>query len=284
MPKREDIHSILILGSGPIIIGQACEFDYSGVQACKSLRNLGYRIILLNSNPATIMTDPEMADVTYVEPLTVPFAEQVIQREKPDAILATVGGQTALNLAMELHRDGILEKYNVELIGAKPDVINVAENRQAFKECMIENDIPVAPSGIANTFKEAEALIDKVGLPAIIRPSFTLGGHGGGVAYNLDEYRNIVRNGLDLSPISQVLVERSALGWKEYEFELMRDYKDNVIIVCSIENFDPMGVHTGDSITVAPSQTLTDKEFQILRDASLKIMRAVGVETGGSNI
>lgn len=284
MPRRDDIQSILILGSGPIIIGQACEFDYSGVQACKSLRNLGYRIILLNSNPATIMTDPNMADVTYVEPLTLDFAEQIIARERPDAVLATVGGQTALNLAMELHASGILEKYNVELIGAKPDVIKVAEDRQAFKECMIAHGIPVAPSGIAHTLKEAEDLISYVGLPAIIRPSFTLGGHGGGIAYNMDEYRNIIRNGLDLSPISQVLVERSALGWKEYEFELMRDNKDNVIIVCSIENFDPMGVHTGDSITVAPSQTLTDKEFQILRDASLTIMRAVGVETGGSNI
>ena len=284
MPKRDDIQSILILGSGPIIIGQACEFDYSGVQACKSLRKLGYRIILLNSNPATIMTDPNMADVTYVEPLTVDFAEQVIARERPDAVLATVGGQTALNLAMDLHSAGILDKYNVELIGAKPEVIKVAEDRQAFKECMIEHGIPVAPSGIAHTLKEAEELISFVGLPAIIRPSFTLGGHGGGIAYNMDEYRNIIRNGLDLSPISQVLVERSALGWKEYEFELMRDNKDNVIIVCSIENFDPMGVHTGDSITVAPSQTLTDKEFQILRDASLTIMRAVGVETGGSNI
>ncbi len=284
MPKRTDIHSILILGSGPIVIGQACEFDYSGVQACKVLRSMGYKIILLNSNPATIMTDPDMADVTYVEPLTPLFAEQVIARERPDAILATVGGQTALNFHLDLHKEGILDKYDVELIGAKPEVIHVAEDRQAFKECMIEHGIPVAPSGIAHTLKEAEDLIDQVGLPAIIRPSFTLGGHGGGIAYNMDEYRNIIRNGLDLSPISQVLVERSALGWKEYEFELMRDNKDNVIIVCSIENFDPMGVHTGDSITVAPSQTLTDKEFQVLRDASLKIMRAVGVETGGSNI
>jgi len=284
MAQRSDIHSILILGSGPIIIGQACEFDYSGVQACKVLKNMGYKIILLNSNPATIMTDPNLANVTYVEPLTPFFAEQVIARERPDAILATVGGQTALNLAMDLHKQGILDKYDVELIGAKPEVIEVAENRQAFKQCMIDNDIPVAPSGIANSLDEAEGLIDQVGLPAIIRPSFTLGGHGGGVAYNMDEYRKIVRNGLDLSPITQVLVEKSALGWKEYEFELMRDNKDNVIIVCSIENFDPMGVHTGDSITVAPSQTLTDKEFQILRDASLKIIRAVGVETGGSNI
>ncbi len=284
MPHRTDIHSILILGSGPIIIGQACEFDYSGVQAVKVLKKMGYKIILLNSNPATIMTDPGLADVTYVEPLTPFFAEQVIARERPDAILATVGGQTALNLAMDLHKQGVLDKYNVELIGAKPEVIEVAEDRQAFKQCMIENGIPVAPSGIAHTMKEAEELVAQVGLPAIIRPSFTLGGHGGGVAYNMDEFRNIIRNGLDLSPITQVLVERSALGWKEYEFELMRDNKDNVIIVCSIENFDPMGVHTGDSITVAPSQTLTDKEFQILRDASLTIIRAVGVETGGSNI
>jgi carbamoyl-phosphate synthase large subunit len=284
VPKRTDIKRIMVLGSGPIIIGQACEFDYSGVQACKALRSLGFEVILLNSNPATIMTDPKMADATYIEPLTCNFAEQVIERERPDALLPTVGGQTALNLAMELHKEGILDKYNVELIGARPESIAIAEDRQLFKECMIKNDLPVAPSGIANTVQEALGLVEHVGLPAIIRPSFTLGGHGGGVAYNLDEYKEIIMKGLDLSPISQVLVERSALGWKEFEFEVMRDVMDNVIIICSIENFDPMGVHTGDSITVAPAQTLTDREYQVLRDMSLKVIRAVGVETGGSNI
>ena len=284
MPQRTDIKRIMVLGSGPIIIGQACEFDYSGVQACKALRHLNYEVILLNSNPATIMTDPEMADATYIEPLTLEFAEQVIDRERPDALLPTVGGQTALNLAMELHKKGILKKYDVELIGARPEAIDVAEDRQLFKQRMIECGLPVAPSGIAHNLEEAMALIDNVGLPAIIRPSFTLGGHGGGVAYNLDEYKKIILNGLDLSPISQVLVERSALGWKEFEFEVMRDIADNVIIVCSIENFDPMGVHTGDSITVAPAQTLTDREYQVLRNMSLQVIRAVGVETGGSNI
>ena len=284
MPKRTDIHKILIIGSGPIVIGQACEFDYSGTQACKVLRNLGYKVILLNSNPATIMTDPEMSDATYIEPLTLEFAEQVIIREKPDAVLPTVGGQTALNLVIDLHKKGILQKHNVELIGANVEAIAVAEDRQRFKDKMIEYGIPVAPSGIAHTLAEAEALLDSVGLPAIIRPSFTLGGHGGGVAYNIDEFRSIVSQGMSLSPISQVLVEKSALGWKEFELELMRDHKDNVIIICSIENFDPMGIHTGDSITVAPIQTLTDREYQDLRDMSLQIIRAVGVETGGSNI
>ncbi|MEC7984910.1 MAG: carbamoyl-phosphate synthase large subunit [Myxococcota bacterium] len=284
MPKREDLKSIMIIGSGPIIIGQACEFDYSGTQACKVLKALGYRVILLNSNPATIMTDPDLADVTYIEPLTVEFATQVIEKEKPDALLPTVGGQTALNLAMELEKEGVLKEHNVELIGANVDAINIAEDRQLFKQKMIECGLPVAPSGIATTLREAEELIGDVGLPAIIRPSFTLGGHGGGVAYNLDEFRHIVSQGLVLSPISQVLVERSALGWKEYEFEVMRDIKDNVIIICSIENLDPMGVHTGDSITVAPAQTLTDREYQDLRNMSLQVIRAVGVETGGSNI
>ena len=284
MPRREDIKTILVIGSGPIVIGQACEFDYSGCQACKSLRTLGYRVVLLNSNPATIMTDPEMADATYIEPLTLEFARQVIERERPDAVLPTVGGQTALNLAMELDRSGVLKEFGVELIGARPEAIDVAEDRQLFKIRMEEHGLPVAPSGIATTLAEAEALLDHVGLPAIIRPSFTLGGHGGGVAYNIEEFRQIVELGLDLSPIRQLLIERSILGWKEYELEVMRDVDDNVIIICSIENFDPMGVHTGDSITVAPAQTLTDREYQVLRDMSLKIIRAVGVETGGSNI
>ncbi|MGC6507160.1 MAG: carbamoyl-phosphate synthase large subunit [Myxococcota bacterium] len=284
MPKRQDIHCIMVIGSGPIIIGQACEFDYSGVQACKVLRKLGYRVVLLNSNPATIMTDPDVADATYIEPITLEFAEQVIQVEQPDAVLPTVGGQTALNLAMELARAGILDKYNVELIGARPEAIDIAEDRQRFKECMIEHGLPVAPSGIAHSLSEAMALLEKVGLPAIIRPSFTLGGHGGGVAYNRDEFHQIVSQGLSLSPISQILVEKSALGWKEFELEVMRDLSDNVIVICTIENVDPMGVHTGDSITVAPAQTLTDREYQDLRDMALKVIRAVGVETGGSNI
>ena len=282
--KRQDINCIMVIGSGPIIIGQACEFDYSGVQACKVLRKLGYRVVLLNSNPATIMTDPDVADATYIEPITLEFAEQVIQVEKPDAVLPTVGGQTALNLAMELARAGILDKYNVELIGARPEAIDIAEDRQRFKACMIEHGLPVAPSGIAHTLSEAMALLDTVGLPAIIRPSFTLGGHGGGVAYNRDEFHQIVSQGLSLSPISQILVEKSALGWKEFELEVMRDLSDNVIVICTIENVDPMGVHTGDLITVAPAQTLTDREYQDLRDMALKVIRAVGVETGGSNI
>jgi carbamoyl-phosphate synthase large subunit len=284
LPKRTDIETIMVIGSGPIIIGQACEFDYSGTQACKALRKLGYRVVLLNSNPATIMTDPEVADATYVEPLSLDFARQVIERERPDALLPTVGGQTGLNLAMELHNAGVLKEFDVELIGAQPDVIELAEDRQLFKECMIENNLGVPPSGVATTLAEGEALIDMVGLPAIIRPSFTLGGEGGGIAYNIDEFRDIVARGLDLSPTSQVLVEQSVLGWKEYELELMRDHADNVIIICSIENFDPMGVHTGDSITVAPAQTLTDREYQNLRDAAILVMRAVGVETGGSNV
>ena len=284
MPARTDLKTILVIGSGPIVIGQACEFDYSGCQACKVLRSLGYRVVLLNSNPATIMTDPNMADATYIEPLTVAFARQVIEKERPDAVLPTVGGQTALNLAMELHEQGVLEEFGVELIGARPDVIAIAEDRQLFKERMIEVGLGVAPSGVATTLAEAEVLLDQVGLPAIIRPGFTLGGEGGGVAYNRDEFREIVSRGLDLSPISQVLVERSILGWKEYELEVMRDVADNAIIVCSIENIDAMGVHTGDSITVAPAQTLSDREYQTLRDQALLVMRAVGVETGGSNV
>lgn len=284
MPHRTDIQSILVIGSGPIVIGQACEFDYSGTQACKALRALGYRVILLNSNPATIMTDPEVADATYVEPLTVAFARQVIERERPDAVLPTVGGQTGLNLAMELARDGVLEEFGVELIGARPDVIDVAEDRHLFKQRMLEVGLGVARSGIATTLTQAEGLLDEVGLPAIIRPSFTLGGEGGGIAYNRDEFRDIVTNGIALSPIGQVLVEQSVLGWKEFEMEVMRDRNDNVVIVCAIENIDPMGVHTGDSITVAPAMTLTDREYQTMRDATILVMRAVGVETGGSNV
>jgi carbamoyl-phosphate synthase large subunit len=284
MPRRTDIETIMVIGSGPIVIGQACEFDYSGAQACKALRALGYRVVLLNSNPATIMTDPEMSDATYIEPLTVEFARMVIERERPDAVLPTVGGQTALNLAMDLHTAGILKEFGIELIGARPEVIDVAEDRQLFKARMIEIGMPVAPSGVATSMAEAEALLEEIGLPAIIRPSFTLGGQGGGVAYNIEEFRDIVSLGLDLSPIRQLLIERSILGWKEFEMEVMRDVEDNVIIVCAIENFDPMGVHTGDSITVAPCQTLTDREYQTMRDMSLKIIRAVGVETGGSNI
>ncbi len=276
--------TILVIGSGPIVIGQACEFDYSGTQACKALRALGYRVVLLNSNPASIMTDPEVADATYVEPLTLDFAVKVIEIERPDALLPTVGGQTGLNLAMELHHAGILDKFGVRLIGARPDAIAVAEDREKFKQRMIEVGMPVPPSGTAHTLAEAEALLPKVGLPAIIRPSFTLGGQGGGVAYNVDEFRDIVNLGLDLSPTRQVLVEKSLLGWGEYELEVMRDLADNVIIICSIENFDPMGVHTGDSITVAPAMTLTDREYQRLRDMACTIIRAVGVETGGSNI
>jgi len=276
--------TILVVGSGPIIIGQACEFDYSGAQACKVLSALGYRVVLINSNPATIMTDPELADATYVEPLTLEFAAQVVERERPDALLPTVGGQVGLNLALELHEAGVLEKYGVKLIGADPDAIAVAEDRQLFKQAMQEIGIGVARSGIATSLTEAEGLIDDIGLPCIIRPSFTLGGAGGGVAWNIEEGRNIVAEGLDLSPVHQVLVEQSLIGWKEFEMEVMRDLADNVIIVCSIENFDPMGIHTGDSITVAPAQTLTDRELQVLRDLAIRIIRRIGVDTGGSNI
>ena len=284
MPKRTDIESILVIGSGPIVIGQACEFDYSGTQACKALKALGYRVILINSNPATIMTDPEVADATYVEPLTAKFCEQVIAREKPDAVLPTVGGQTALNLALELAAAGTLEKHGVELIGAKPEAIRLGEDRELFKQAMTEIGLESARSRTITSLSEAEAALDLVGLPAIIRPSFTLGGSGGGIAYNRDEYRAIVSNGLDLSPTSQVLVEESIIGWKEFELEVMRDLADNVIVICSIENLDPMGIHTGDSVTVAPAQTLSDVEYQRLRDYSQRIIRRIGVETGGSNI
>ncbi len=284
MPKRTDIKSILIIGSGPIVIGQGCEFDYSGAQACKVLRQEGYRVILINSNPATIMTDPEMADATYIEPITPEYIEAIIAKERPDAILPTMGGQTALNAAMKLHQLGILEKYGVELIGAKPDAIKRAEDREEFLATMTSIGLEMARGGFVNTTDQAMELIDMVGFPAIIRPSFTLGGTGGGIAWNLEEFREIVQKGLDASPVTQVLVEESVIGWKEYELEVMRDMADNVVIICSIENFDPMGVHTGDSVTVAPAQTLSDKEYQKMRDAAIKVIRAIGVDTGGSNI
>ena len=284
MPKRTDIHKILIIGSGPIVIGQACEFDYSGTQACRALKQEGFQVILVNSNPATIMTDPEIADRTYVEPLTVETVTAIIEREKPDALLPTVGGQTALNLSVELFEQGILDKYNVKLIGANIESIKIGEDRELFKKAMDEIGIPSARGGFAHTWEEAQTIVEKTGYPAIIRPAYTLGGTGGGTAFNPEEFEDIAKGGLDASPISQILVEESILGWKEYELEVMRDLNDNVVIICSIENFDPMGVHTGDSITVAPAQTLTDFEYQRLRDMSIACIRKVGVETGGSNI
>jgi len=284
MPKRTDIHKILIIGSGPIVIGQACEFDYSGTQACKALRQEGYQVVLVNSNPATIMTDPGMADSTYIEPLTVESVAAIIKKERPDALLPTVGGQTALNLAIALDDAGVLAEFNVEMIGAKREAIKVAEDRLLFKEAMDEAGMLMPRGGFAKTWAEAEAIVKTTDYPAIIRPSFTLGGTGGGVAFNPEEYEEIVRAGLAASPIQEVLIEESILGWKEFELEVMRDLADNVVIICSIENFDPMGVHTGDSITVAPAQTLTDREYQKMRDMAIKIIRKVGVETGGSNI
>ncbi len=284
MPKRKDIKSILIIGSGPIVIGQACEFDYSGTQACKALRDEGYRVILVNSNPATIMTDPETADATYIEPLTAEILELIIEKERPDAILPTMGGQTALNLAVELAEKGIIERYGVELIGAKLHAIKKAEDRELFKEAMAKIGLEVPRSAAVISVREGLDVIGTIGFPAILRPAFTLGGTGGGIAYNKEEFVELLDKGLKLSPVSQVLIEESALGWKEYELEVMRDKKDNVVIVCSIENFDPMGIHTGDSITVAPAQTLTDKEYQRMRDASIAIIREIGVDTGGSNI
>ena len=284
MPKREDIESILIIGSGPIVIGQACEFDYSGAQACKALRDEGYKVILVNSNPATIMTDPEMADVTYIEPLTSEILELIIDRERPTAILPTMGGQTALNLAVELSEKGILEKYDVELIGARLHAIKKAEDRELFKEAMAKIGLEVPKSAAVISVQEGIEAVRDLGFPAILRPAFTLGGTGGGIAYNQEEFVELLDKGLKLSPVQQVLIEESALGWKEFELEVMRDQKDNVVIVCSIENFDPMGIHTGDSITVAPAQTLTDKEYQRMRDASIAIIREIGVDTGGSNI
>ena len=284
MPKRTDIHRILLIGSGPIIIGQACEFDYSGTQACKALKELGYEVVLVNSNPATIMTDPEMADRTYIEPITADVVAEIIARERPDAVLPTVGGQTGLNVAVELAESGVLEKYGVEMIGAKLDSIKKAEDRRLFRQAMenIGLDLPV--SGYAYNLDDAREIVKETGFPCIVRASFTLGGTGAGIAYNVEEFEEIVTNGIDLSPIHEVLVEQSVLGWKEYELEVMRDLADNVVIICSIENFDPMGVHTGDSVTVAPAQTLTDKEYQVMRDASLAVIREIGVETGGSNI
>jgi len=320
MPRRTDIHSVLIIGAGPIIIGQACEFDYSGTQACKALKEEGFRVVLVNSNPATIMTDPEFADRTYIEPITPECVEKIIVRELDEmkklgvpasssvaasrksadksansrsrlqvphklVLLPTLGGQTALNTAMALHRSGVLEKYGVEMIGAKADAIHKGEDRQAFKDLMIAIGLDVPISGTAHNLDEARAVTEKIGrFPVIIRPAFTLGGTGGGIAYNRDEFDALAKRGMELSPVSEILIEESLLGWKEFEMEVMRDKADNCVVICSIENFDPMGVHTGDSITVAPIQTLTDKEYQIMRDASFAVIRAVGVETGGSNI
>ena len=311
MPKRTDIHSVLIIGAGPIIIGQACEFDYSGTQACKALREEGYRVVLVNSNPATIMTDPEFADRTYIEPITPECVEKIIVRELEEmrrlvaqasslssspgfqpaetphklVLLPTLGGQTALNTAMSLHRSGVLQKHGVEMIGANAEAIEKGEDRLVFKDLMLSIGLDVPISGVAHTVEECRAIAEKIGrFPLIIRPAFTLGGTGAGIAYNREEYEEICKRGLDLSPVNEILIEESLLGWKEYEMEVMRDKADNCVIICSIENFDPMGIHTGDSITVAPIQTLTDKEYQIMRDQSFAVIRAVGVETGGSNI
>lgn len=284
MPKRTDIKSILILGAGPIVIGQACEFDYSGAQACKALKEEGYRVILVNSNPATIMTDPAMADATYIEPIKWSTVAKIIEKERPDALLPTMGGQTALNCALDLEKHGVLEKFGVEMIGANADTIDKAEDRSRFDKAMKDIGLACPVSGIAHNMEEAYAVLEKVGFPCIIRPSFTMGGTGGGIAYNREEFEEICARGIDLSPTSELLIDESLIGWKEYEMEVVRDKKDNCIIVCAIENFDPMGVHTGDSITVAPAQTLTDKEYQILRNASLAVLREIGVETGGSNV
>ncbi len=284
MPKRTDIKSILILGAGPIVIGQACEFDYSGAQACKALREEGYRVILVNSNPATIMTDPEMADATYIEPIHWEVVRKIIEKERPDAVLPTMGGQTALNCALELERQGVLEEFGVTMIGATADAIDKAEDRRRFDIAMKKIGLDTARSGIAHTMEEALAVAADVGFPCIIRPSFTMGGTGGGIAYNREEFEEICERGLDLSPTNELLIDESLIGWKEYEMEVVRDKNDNCIIVCSIENFDAMGIHTGDSITVAPAQTLTDKEYQIMRNASMAVLREIGVETGGSNV
>ncbi|MCG8668182.1 MAG: carbamoyl phosphate synthase large subunit, partial [Pseudomonadales bacterium] len=284
MPKRTDIQSILILGAGPIVIGQACEFDYSGAQACKALREEGYRVILVNSNPATIMTDPAMADSTYIEPVTWQSVSKVIEKERPDALLPTMGGQTALNCALDLAKHGVLDEFNVELIGATQDAIDKAEDRERFDKAMKAIGLNTPKSAIAHSMEEAFEVLDNLGFPSIIRPSFTMGGSGGGIAYNREEFEEICKRGLDLSPTSELLIDKSLIGWKEYEMEVVRDKNDNCIIICSIENFDAMGVHTGDSITVAPAQTLTDKEYQIMRNASLAVLREIGVETGGSNV
>src|SRR5246127_1506813 len=284
MPRRNDLHRILIVGSGPIIIGQACEFDYSGTQAAKALKADGYEVVLVNSNPATIMTDPELADRTYVEPLTSDFVASIIKRERPDALLPTVGGQTALNIAVELAESGILDEYKVEMIGAKAKAVKMAEDRLLFKQAMAEIGLDTPRSEVVGDVREAQRLVQSLGFPIVIRPSFTLGGTGGGIAFNSEEFESIVQRGLDLSPVHTVLIEESVIGWKEFELEVMRDLQDNVVIICSIENFDPMGVHTGDSVTVAPAQTLTDREYQRLRDAAAAVIRQIGVETGGSNI
>ncbi|MEY4822664.1 MAG: carbamoyl phosphate synthase large subunit, partial [Planctomycetota bacterium] len=284
MPKRTDIHSILIIGAGPIVIGQACEFDYSGAQACKALREEGYRVILVNSNPATIMTDPGMADATYIEPINWRTVARIIEKERPDAVLPTMGGQTALNTALDLVREGVLEKYGVELIGASREAIDMAEDRELFRNAMREIGLESARAAVAHSLEEALTIQVPLGFPCVIRPSFTLGGSGGGIAYNREEFETIVARGLDASPTNEVLVEESVLGWKEFEMEVVRDRADNCIIICSIENLDPMGVHTGDSITVAPAQTLTDKEYQRMRDASIAVLRKIGVDTGGSNV
>ncbi|MDH5217745.1 MAG: carbamoyl-phosphate synthase large subunit, partial [Gammaproteobacteria bacterium] len=284
MPKRTDIQSVLIIGAGPIVIGQACEFDYSGAQACKALRQEGYRVILINSNPATIMTDPETADVVYIEPIHWKTVEKIIEKERPDVLLPTMGGQTALNCALDLDREGVLEKYNVELIGASKDAIDKAEDRERFRQAMSKIGLSTPNSAVAHSLEEAEQVQSSIGFPAIIRPSFTMGGSGGGIAYNRDEFLEICTRGLDMSPTNELLIEESVLGWKEYEMEVVRDHKDNCIIICSIENLDAMGVHTGDSITVAPAQTLTDKEYQIMRNASIAVLREIGVDTGGSNV
>ncbi len=284
MPRRNDIQSVMVIGAGPIVIGQACEFDYSGAQACKALREEGYRVVLVNSNPATIMTDPETADAVYIEPIDWRALERVIAKERPQALLPTMGGQTALNCALDLVREGVLQKYNVELIGASREAIDMAEDREQFRDAMQEIGLAVPRARIAHSLEQALAVQAEIGYPTIIRPSFTMGGSGSGIAYNREEFEEIVARGLDYSPTDEVLLEESVLGWKEYEMEVIRDRNDNCIIVCSIENLDPMGVHTGDSITVAPTQTLTDKEYQVMRNASLAVLRKIGVETGGSNV
>ncbi|MGH6928582.1 MAG: carbamoyl-phosphate synthase large subunit, partial [Dongiaceae bacterium] len=284
MPRRNDLKSILIIGAGPIVIGQACEFDYSGAQACKALRAEGYRVVLVNSNPATIMTDPEMADSTYIEPVTWQVVARIIEKERPDALLPTMGGQTALNCALDLAREGVLDKFGVEMIGAKKEAIDKAEDREKFKNAMTKIGLATPPGVTVTSVEEGLTAVDHTGYPAILRPSFTLGGSGGGIAYNREEFEQMLRRGLELSPVGSVLVERSIIGWKEFELEVMRDGADNVVIVCSIENLDPMGVHTGDSITVAPAMTLTDREYQVMRDAAIRIIREIGVAAGGCNI
>src|SRR5437763_11434448 len=284
MPKRTDITSILIIGAGPIVIGQACEFDYSGTQACKALKEEGYRMVLVNSNPATIMSDPDLADATYIEPITPEIVAKIIEKERPDALLPTMGGQTALNTALSLKKMGVLDKFNVKMIGATAEAIDKAEDRELFRNAMTKIGLETPRSHQIKTLAQALEALEDIGLPAIIRPSFTMGGTGGGIAYNKDEFINIVERGIDASPTSEVLIEESVLGWKEYEMEVVRDKKDNCIIICSIENLDPMGIHTGDSITIAPALTLTDKEYQMMRAASLAVLREIGVDTGGSNV